>query len=55
MVVEITAMFRDRVLLVPQYVADEEMKKSRYHKMLRSDIRKFVSRSICNTLDDMMA
>ena len=37
-VAEITAMFRERFLLVPQYVANEEMKKSWYHKMLRSNI-----------------
>lgn len=42
---EITAKFRERALLVPQYVADEEMKKARYHEMLRDDIRQFVSRS----------
>lgn len=45
-------MFRERALLDPQYVADEEMKKARYHEMLRSDIRQFVSRSSCNTLED---
>ena len=38
-VMEITAKFRERALLVLQYVADEEMKKARYHEMLRSDIR----------------
>ena len=54
-VAEITAKFRERALLVPQYAADEEMKKARYHEMLRSDIRQFVSRSSCKTLDDMIA
>ena len=54
-VAEITAKFRERALLVPQYAADEEMKKARYHEMLRSDIRMFVSRSSCKTLDDMIA
>mgnify|MGYP001763371762 CR=1 FL=1 len=54
-VAEITAMFRKRALLVPQYVADEEMKKARYHEMLRSDIWQFVSRSSCKTLEDMIA
>lgn len=53
--VEITAIFRERALLVPQYVADEDMKKARYHEMLRSDIRQFVSKSSCKTLDDMVA
>ena len=52
---EITAKFRERALLVPQYATDEEMKKARYHEMLRSDIRQFVSRSSCKTLDDMIA
>ena len=31
------------------------MKKARYHKMLRSDINQFVSRSSCKTLEDMIA
>ena len=31
------------------------MKKARYHKMLRSDIRRFVCRSSCKTLEDMIA
>ena len=52
---KITVMFRDRELLVPQYMADEEMKKVRYHEMLRSDIRQFVSRSICKTVNNMIA
>ena len=41
-VTEITAKFRERALL-PQYAADEEMRKPCYHDMLRSDIREFVS------------
>lgn len=53
-VAEITAKFRERALLVTQYVADEEMKKTRYHEMLRSDIRQMVSCSSCNTLEDMI-
>ena len=32
---EITAIFRERALLVPQCVADEEMKKERYHNIVR--------------------
>ena len=35
---EITAMFRERALLILKYVADEEMKKARYQDMLQSDI-----------------
>ena len=35
---EITAKFRERTLLVPQYVADKEMKNVRYDDMLRDDI-----------------
>ena len=42
-VVEITAMFGERAFLVPQYVAYEGMRKTRYDAMLRSDIRVFVS------------
>ena len=39
-VAEITANFRERTLLVPQYMGDKEMKKTQYHDMLRADIRK---------------
>ena len=53
-VVEITAMFRERELIAPQYVVAEEMKKDRYHEMLRSDIRQLLIRSSCNTLEDMI-
>ena len=53
-VAEITAKFRERSLLVPQYVADEAMKKARYHELLRSDIKQFVSRSSWKTLEDMI-
>lgn len=38
---EITARFREMALMVPQYVVDKEMKKTRYHNMLREDIQKF--------------
>ena len=48
-------MFHEKALLVPQYVVDEEMKKARYHEILRSDIRQFVIQSSCKTLDDMIA
>ena len=41
--VEITTKFQERDLLVPQYQADEEMKKMRYHDMMQDDIREFVS------------
>lgn len=53
-VAEITAKFRERALLVPQYIADEEMMKTRYHDMLRDDIREFVSFSGCKNLNDMI-
>ena len=43
--VEIIAKFRERALLVLQYAAGEEMKKVRYHDMLRDEIREFVSLS----------
>ena len=48
-------MFRERAFMVLQYVADEEMKKARYHEMLSSDIGHFVSRSIYKTVEDMIA
>ena len=51
---EITAKFRERVLLVPQYAADEEMRKTRYHVIPRDDIREFVSFLGCKTLNDMI-
>ena len=51
----ITAKFWERVFLVPQYVTDDEMKQVRYHDMLRDDIRKFVSISECETLNDMIS
>ena len=35
-------------------MADEEMKKARYHEMLRSDLRQFLSRSSCKMLEDMI-
>ena len=41
-VAQITAKFHERALLVSQYVADEAMKKMRYHDMLRDDIMEFV-------------
>ena len=47
---EIIIMFGMRALLVPLYVADEEMKKTRYHNMLMDDIREFVSMSSYRTL-----
>ena len=51
---EITAKFRERAFLVLQYVADEEMKKVRYHDMLRDNIREFVSLLGCETQNDMI-
>lgn len=38
---KITTMFRERALLVPQYVLNEEMNKTRYDHMLRADIMEF--------------
>ena len=52
---DITAKFRERALLVPRYVGDEEMQKTRYHDMLRADIREHVSYSACPTLESMIA
>lgn len=53
--VEITANFRKRDLLVPQYVVDKEMKKTRYHDMLRDSIQEFVILSSFKSLEDMAA
>lgn len=52
---KITANFRERGLLVPLYAINEEMKKNRYHDILRADIQDFVSFSTCRTLEDMIA
>ena len=49
-----TAKFRERVLLVPYYVADMDMRKMRYHDMLRDSIRELLRFSICKTLIDMI-
>ena len=54
-VAEITAMFRERALLVPQYAGNEDMRRTHYHDMLRADIREHVSFSACPTLDSMIA
>ena len=50
----ISAMFRERSLLLLQYAVDEEMKKTRYHSMLRDDICEFVSFSGCKTPNEMV-
>lgn len=52
--VEITTRFREKAMLVPQYVVDEEMKKTRYHDMLRAYIREFVSIYSCQILEQMI-
>ena len=54
-VAEITIKFRENALLVSQYATNEEMKKTKYHDMLRDGIRDFVSFSTCWTLGDMLA
>lgn len=48
-------MFRDRALLVLQYVMDKEMKKMRYHDRLRDKIWNFVSILSCRKLEDMIS
>ena len=53
-VAEITAKFRERALLIPQYATDEDMRRTRYHSMLREDIREFVSFTGCKTLNEMV-
>lgn len=54
-VAEITTIFRERALLISQYTTKEEIKNTRYHDMLRDEIREFVSMSSCRTLEDMIA
>ena len=54
-VAEITAKFRERPLLVPQYLGYEEIRKTHYHDMLRADIREHVSYSAYPTLESMIA
>lgn len=51
---KIIVMFRERDSLAPQYVADEEKKKMRYHDIFRDDIREFVRIMGCRTLEDMI-
>ena len=53
--VEITAKFWERELLVPQYAGDKEMRKTCYHDMLRANILEHVSYSACPNLDSMIA
>ena len=52
---KITVVFRERTHLVSQYIENEGMKKARYHEILQSDIRQFVSRSRSKTLEDMIS
>ena len=51
---EITAKFREQALLIPQYATDEDMRRMRYHSMLRDDIRDFVSFTGCKNLNKMV-
>ena len=54
-VAEITAKFRMRALLVPQYVGDEEMRKTHYHDILRADTREHANDSAFPIVDSMIA
>ena len=40
---------------MPQYAGDEDMRRTRYHDMLRADIREHVSFSACPNLESMIA
>lgn len=51
----ISTKFRERTLLVPQYVVDKVMKKMRYYDMLRDDIQEFVNIYIYRTLENMVS
>lgn len=48
-------MLRERNLMVLQYSTYEEMKKTRYHNILREDITEFIRFLACQTLEDMIA
>ena len=52
---QIIAKFRERALLVMQYAVDKEIKKVRYHDMLRDDIREFMIFSGFKTLNDVIS
>ena len=54
-VAEIIVKLQERALLVPQYAADEGMKKMGCHDMLQDDIREFVSILGCETLNDIIS
>lgn len=41
--VEIATKFRERALFCPQYVAIQDMRKTRYHDMLRAEIRELMN------------
>ena len=51
---EITAKFRERALLIHQYATDEDMRRTRYHSMLRDDIGELVSCTGCKTWNEMV-
>lgn len=51
---EITIKFQERALFIPQYAAEEDMKKLRYHDMLAVDIKEFVFFLGCQTKNDMI-
>lgn len=50
---EITVKFRERVLLIPKYVTVNEVKKKRYHDMLRVEIREFINALRYQMLENM--
>ncbi|XP_023733990.1 uncharacterized protein LOC111881832 [Lactuca sativa] len=52
-VVQMTANFRERALMTPQYAMDEDMRMTRYHSMLKDDICDYVSFIGCKTLNEM--
>ena len=51
---EITAKFQEQALLIPWYSTKEDMRRTRYHSMLRDDIREFLSFTGCKTLNEMV-
>ena len=53
-VAEITAKFREQMLLIPQYATDEVMLRRRHHSMLREDIHESVSSTGCKILNETM-
>ncbi|KAK1422205.1 hypothetical protein QVD17_25165 [Tagetes erecta] len=51
---KITSVFFDKARFCPELVRTEKMKIQRYHNMLKSDYREFISPSKCATLHELI-